>query len=274
MDPFYPLRKLRHRFAGTVREADDNIGKATFGTFSIVGGTTLLALMGSLALEDIPSGEVRPDKDMAVNAMDVEQSLSNQISDLAEQRQAFLAVQDENSLLSNEALQSQNERGNALKTEMESLASRIVMTDALSETQAAELLEEFSDEVGSIENLGFVESDFGHLRESRDALKADVATDWNQIAKQITHLAAEEDHNDQTYPFQFYPDKNQDGSEIGTGEKVMTSFMLSALAGMSGTLGGLMFVLFSMMLADTRKIRDWAREEPKVKPRRSPYSGH
>jgi len=272
MDPLYPARKLRHKFAKTVMNADDNMGGWMVGSFAAVGGTMLLALGGSIALEDVPMGEIHPDTEMAVNAAQVEQGFSNQIVDLADKRSDFLAGLEDNSLMNDASLQAQQQAGTALKTEMESLASRIVMTDALSEEQAAELLEEFSDDVGSIDELGFATSDFGHLRESRESLTSDPGADWTQIAKQITHLAAEEDLNDQTYPFRAIT--GEDGEEIGTGEKVFLSILVSAVGGLFGTLGGMIFVLLSTMMEDSRRMRKWAQDEPKTKPRRAPYSGH
>ena len=272
MDPLYPVRQLRHKFAKTVVNADDHMGKWTFGTGAAVGGMTLVALTGSLFLEDIPMGEVLPDKEMAVNAVEAEHAFSKQISDLAEARDAFFAEQDAQILLSDDALQAQRDKGNALKTQMESLVSRIVMADGLSETQAAELLEEFSDDVGSIEGMGFAVSDFGHLRESRSAVKADVGSNWNNIAQKVTEHAAEADKNDQTYPFRIITDKH--GEEVSTGAEVLVTILSSMTAGLFGAVGGMAFVLLSMLMGDTRTMRYWAQDKPKARPRRAPYSGH
>ncbi|TNE25898.1 MAG: hypothetical protein EP349_10305 [Alphaproteobacteria bacterium] len=262
MDPLYPARRLRHKFAKfTVRSYEEGPAVAIKPAIGIAAAT-LLVMGGSMALEDITLNEITPDTQTSMTSAETATAFDGEIDRLAQQRQAFL---DMPGYMQAQDLNAMQETGENIRAEAVNLASRIVLSEDLSEAQAAELLNAFASEIEPIEEIGFETSDFGHLRESRAMVRGDLGTDWTQAAQRVTALAAEQDMHDQSQPFRIFDE------DIEAEERIGKTAISSVMAGMFGMVGGMMWVLFALMLSDSRKINEWARETPKPK---KPYAGH
>jgi len=265
MDPLYPVRRLRHKFAKFAVDSYDKGPEVAVKPALGIAAATLLAMGGSMALEEITFNEITPDTQASITATETAAVFDGQIDQLAQQRQEFLKMQRSAGFTDIQEMTAMQESGENIRAEAVNLASRIVLSEDLSETQAVELLNAFSSEIEPLEEIGFETSDFGHLRESREMVRGDLGTDWTQAAQRVTALAAEQDLSDQDQPFRIFDE------DVGAGERIGITAMTSILAGMVGMLGGMMWVLLSMSLSDSRNIRGWARETPKPK---KPYSGH
>lgn len=257
MDPSYPVRKLRHKFAKfTIDSADDGPVPLVIKPFIGIAAATLLVMGGSMALEDVTFNEITPDTQIGVTSVETAAAFDGQINQLAQQRQEFLEMQRNTGYADVQEMDAIQEAGDNIRTEAVNLVSRIVLSEDLSETQAAELLNAFSGEIEPIEEIGFAMSDFGHLRESREMLRGDLGTDWTQAAQRVTALAAEHDMTDQSQPFRIFDE------EVGAGDRIGVTAAASVLVGLLGAVGGMMWLLLAMPLSDSRRIQDWAREKP------------
>jgi len=257
-DILYPAKKLRHKFAKSLHNTyrEEPIDKYAVGGGVSTAVLTAALLGGGLAMQEPPE-VLMPDTDAAPQAVQLAESFKSEIRTLAEDRAAFLAMKQGSAFTGDEELLAVKQTGNEMGQRSERLVGRIVMSDALSETQAAELLTKFSDRVAPISDMGFAESSFGYLRESRAAMQENPGTDWQNISKEVTQMAAEREA--------------ADSKQMGTGEKVGTVIFMSILLGLGGTLGGLITFLGAMSAGSTRTVRRWAENKPKPK---KPYAGH
>ncbi len=257
-DILYPAKKLRHKFAKSLH----NAYRGTSGKEYMVGGSVSTAVLaaaivgGGLAMVEPPE-VLLPDMDAAPQAVQLAESFKSEIRTLAEDRAAFLAMKQGSAFTSNEELLAVKQTGNEMGQRAELLVGRIVMSDALSETQAAELLTKFSDRVTPISDMGFAESSFGHLRESRAAVQKNPMTDWQDISRQVTQMAAEREA----------PNSKQ----MHPAEKVSLGIAIAVLLGSGSILGGLLTFFGAMGLGRTQSVRRWAENKPKQK---RPYAGH
>ncbi|TVQ83290.1 MAG: hypothetical protein EA357_06455 [Micavibrio sp.] len=257
-DILYPAKKLRHKFAKSLHNTyrEEPIGEYVVGGGVSTAVLTAALLGGGLAMQEPPE-VLMPDTDAAPQAVQLAENFKSEIRTLAEERAAFLSMKQGSAFTSDEELLAVKQTGNEMGQRSERLVGRIVMSDALSETQAAELLAKFSDRVAPISDMGFVESSFGYLRESRAAAQENPGTDWQNISKEVTQMAAAREA--------------ADSKQMGTGDKVVMVVLMSLLLGAGGGLGGLLTFFGAMGVGGTRTVRRWAENQPKPK---KPYAGH
>ncbi len=269
VDILYPAKKLRHEFAKVLHnaycdasripkhEVFDEVGGYAIkrgGVPTAILGTALVG--GGLAMQEPPE-TLLPDTDAAPQAVQLTESFKSEIRSLAEDRAAFLAMKQGSAFTSDEEFLTVKQTGNEMGLRAERLVGRIVMSDALSETQAAELLTKFSNRVTPITDMGFAESSFGYLRESRTAVQENPRTDWMNISKEITRLAAEQEA------------AVNKRIRMGIVEKICITMLMIVPLAVAGSIGGLLVFLGTIGAGSTRTVRRWAEEKPK-----KPFLGH
>src|SRR5690606_40531829 len=93
MDPSYPARKLRHKFAKFVINSEDDGPTVAVKPAIGLAVATLLVMGGSIALEEITFNEITPDTQTSITSVETAGVFDGQIDRLAQQRQEFLEMQ-------------------------------------------------------------------------------------------------------------------------------------------------------------------------------------
>jgi len=111
VDILYSAKKLRHKFAKVLHNAEQQCGKYLLGGSASTAVLTAALVGGGLATQESPETLV-PDTDAAPQAIQLAESFKSEIFSLAEDRAAFLAMKQESVFTSNGELPDVKQTGN------------------------------------------------------------------------------------------------------------------------------------------------------------------